>query len=343
MNTCKLCLTQEANKKGSHIVPHFLLKRVENIKGKSARDFELGFAIGEFDTESYFGRSVPPENLEEVFGEINDEEIQANKHPLVVDHFFCASCEERFSKVESEYAKTMETFADGVYESGVNGAVAILFWATVIWRMSINKKSGVFLNDDENEVLRQLLDKFLTHDCGMIDRQGMSEDAVVKNVSYKLIRCHSFSHQNITYLIWHPDFTKVYSILIDEFILCFSVDGNYDEFVDGDFFGLKSEIVASSENNVQSNEKIHSIGKSKFQLVLLNLVKRVSQERRSRLDEFWDDLHVELGGEGETMPEFIKQEIMDELTSSEKKMGRKHNLKEIRKCTFKVLSKYGPQ
>ena len=82
MNTCKLCLTQEANKKGSHIVPHFLLKRVENIKGKSARDFELGFAIGEFDTESYFGRSVPPENLEEVFGEINDEEIQANKHPL---------------------------------------------------------------------------------------------------------------------------------------------------------------------------------------------------------------------------------------------------------------------
>ena len=121
------------------------------------------------------------------------------------------------------------------------------------------------------------------------------------------------------------------------------MDGNYDEFVDGDFFGLKSEIVASSENNVQSNEKIHSIGKSKFQLVLLNLVKRVSQERRSRLDEFWDDLHVELGGEGETMPEFIKQEIMDELTSSEKKMGRKHNLKEIRKCTFKVLSKYGPQ
>jgi len=336
-------LTQEAKKKGSHIVPHFLLKRVENIKGKSARDFELGFAIGEFDTESYFGRSVPPENLEEVFGEINDEEIQANKHPLVVDYFFCASCEERFSKVESEYAKTIEIFADGVYESGVNGAVGTLFWASVIWRMSINKKSGVFLSDDENEILRQLLDKFLTHDCGMIDKQGMSEDMVAKNISYKLIRCHSFSHENTTYLICHPDFRKVYSILIDEFILCFSIDGKYDEFVDRDFFGLKSEIVICVENNAQTNEKIHSLIKNKFQLVLQNLVKRVSQERRIKLDEFWDSLHVELGGVGKTMPDSIKKEIMDELTSNEKKLGRKHNLREIQQCTFKVLSKYGPK
>lgn len=34
MEKCNLCKENDADKKGSHIVPHFLLKRIENIEGK---------------------------------------------------------------------------------------------------------------------------------------------------------------------------------------------------------------------------------------------------------------------------------------------------------------------
>jgi len=47
MDNCKLCKNKPADKKGSHIVPHFLLKRIENEEGKSERDYEIGFSIGQ--------------------------------------------------------------------------------------------------------------------------------------------------------------------------------------------------------------------------------------------------------------------------------------------------------
>jgi hypothetical protein len=83
---CRLCHKKEADKKGSHIVPHFLLKRIENIEGKTQRDYELGFRIDKMGMSSHFGRSVQSEKLEETFGEISDKDIENNTHPLVVDN-----------------------------------------------------------------------------------------------------------------------------------------------------------------------------------------------------------------------------------------------------------------
>jgi len=50
-----------------------------------------------------------------------------------------------------------------------------------------------------------------------------------------------------------------------------------------------------------------------------------------------------LGGEGETMPIALKDEIMKEITSEEKTLGRKHTLEDIRDSTFSVLKKYAFQ
>ena len=171
MSTCRLCETREANKKGSHIVSHFLLKRIENVDGKPGRDYELGFAIGEFDTESYFGRAVSPEKLEETFGELTEDEIAGNKHPLIVDHYFCSVCEERLSKIEGEYSKMLVTFdKEKEYASGASSSIGLLFWMSVFWRMSIHQHSGTYLSDEENELMRSFLDRFLSIDISKIDQ-----------------------------------------------------------------------------------------------------------------------------------------------------------------------------
>lgn len=34
MSKCLLCNTNEADKTGSHIIPHFLMKMIDNQKGK---------------------------------------------------------------------------------------------------------------------------------------------------------------------------------------------------------------------------------------------------------------------------------------------------------------------
>jgi small subunit ribosomal protein S6 len=62
-NKCKRCHTNFADKKGSHLVPHFLLKRIENIEGKTQRDYEIGYVFEKFNVSSHFGRSVQDESI----------------------------------------------------------------------------------------------------------------------------------------------------------------------------------------------------------------------------------------------------------------------------------------
>jgi hypothetical protein len=193
MENCLLCNNKKAYKKGSHIVPHFLLKRIENVEGKTGRDYELGFAIGEFNTDSHFGRAVQPEKLEEVYGELSDEEIESNKHPLVVDYIFCSPCETRLSKIESEYAKTLNTHSNEEYDSGISAELGLLFWVSIVWRMSINKKSGVQLSKNENETLRRILDRCLTNNISTIDINSMRTSKDLKKINYKLFRSRDSS------------------------------------------------------------------------------------------------------------------------------------------------------
>jgi hypothetical protein len=340
MNKCLLCKTRDADKKGSHIVPHFLLKRIENIDDKQGRDYELAFAIGEFDTEAYFGRAVSPEKLEDTFGKLSDEEIDSNRHPLVVDFYFCAYCEERLSKIESEYAGTLATYnLQSTYESGITAELGFLFWGSIIWRMSIHQHSGTYLSDTENEMLRNLLDTFLASKISEIDQVKVKQDKIGKGISYRLLRSPKFSENNITYMAWHPAFRKVNSLIIDEFILSFSLTDSYDEYDSIDFLGANADILGSTKNAGGTNENIGPLSQEKMMSVNQSLVKATATQRRDRLSEFWDTVHTELGGTGQ-MPSYIKNEILDELSSEEKKMGRKHNQNEIQSSTFKVLLKY---
>ncbi|WP_272152102.1 hypothetical protein [Tenacibaculum aiptasiae] len=342
MKNCQLCKDNKADKKGSHIVPHFLLKRIENIEGKSGRDYELGFSIGEFNTDSHFGRSVQPEKLEDIYGELSDKEIEENKHPLVVDFMFCSSCETRFSIIESEYAKTLSKSDDKEYDSGIPSELGLLFWASVLWRMSINKKSGVQLTKNENEVLRRILNRCLTDNISNIDFETMRNSKDLQKINYKIFRSPDYTDKHPTFLLLHPKFRKPYTLIINEFVLLFSFKNNFNDYLNKDCFGLEEEVFVAPINQNNSNELIKPIEESFFLNMNTELINLMKTIRVKKLDLFFNKLHRGIGGKGNTMPEAIRKEIMDELTAEEKKLGRKYNITDLRNSTMKVMKKYAP-
>lgn len=340
MEKCKLCLINDADKKGSHIVPHFLLKRIENVEGKTGRDNELGFTIDELNTTSYFGRSVTPEKLEEVFGEITDDDIEKNNHPLIVDNFFCSSCEKRFAVVESEYAKSIEVTGNGIYETGVSGALGFLFWSSIFWRMSINEKNGFRLNPEQEEVLRQLLDEHLKDELSEINAELGDLTAEQEKISYKLLRCCNYSISNPTHLVVHPEFSYPFSILLDEYILLITLNDSYRDYQSKDFFGIKDEVGIAPNNNRKGREQILSLNETEFSKVCMGFIYYVENKRVSNIREYLDKLHIRLGGAGIHMPENIKREVFLEITAEEKKLGRKLNNEDLISSVYKVLSRY---
>lgn len=337
MKNCSLCRSKKANKKGSHIVPHFLLKRIENIEGQTGRDYELGFTIGEFNTDSHFGRAVQPEKLKEIYGELSDEEIESNKHPLVVDHIFCNSCETRLSKIESEYAKTLHTASNEEYDSGIPAELGLLFWASILWRMSIDKKSGIQLTKNENETLRRILDRCLSIDISTIDINSMGTSKDLKKINYKLLRSPNFTNKHPTILFLHPKFRKPYTLLIDEFVLLFSFKNNFNDYLNKDCFGIKKQVFIASINQNKSNEVILPIEESKFLQINTELINFIKTIRDSNVDMICNSLHVAMGGKGKTMPKKFREEIMVELASKEKTSGRKYNLTDLQNSIIKVM------
>lgn len=339
MENCKLCREKLAEKKGSHIVPHFLLRRIENIEGKTGRDYELGFYIEEFDTKSYFGRALQPDKLEDIYGALSDEEIEKNKHPLVVDNFFCADCEYRFSLIESEYSKTLNTIGNGNFKSGVSSEIGLLFWLSVFWRISINKRSGVELTSGENEISRRILKRELTQSICSIDIKKMQTYKDLNRITYKVIRCPNFSDKNPTFLFFHPNFDKPYSLMIDEYIVFLSFKNSYEHYKTRDFFGIQNEVFELTTNCVGTDEEISAITVNKLIAVNDDIINKMKTIRMAHLDKFFNKLHIAIGGHGPVMPVKIRTQILNELTSTEKKLGRKFTIQDLRDSTMKILEK----
>lgn len=340
MEKCNLCKENDADKKGSHIVPHFLLKRIENIEGKTGRDYEIGFKIGRLFSKSHFGRAVQPEKLEETFGEISDKDIQNNNHPLVTDHLLCSECEERLAQIESRYSQTLQTLDKVNYQSGISSSEGILFWISIFWRMSIHGESGIKLTAGQNEQLRVILDTFLPLKNKGLDEKLIAESDLLKRLSYKIIRCHNCEPQNGKWLLFHPDFYNSLCLFIDEFVVVLSLDGQYDELEKTNCFGINDLILDAPTNSAGGQEIIKPFDKSIFIEFTQKIVNKLRDVYMGGLHEFFDQAHVAAGGKGDKMPAEMKQEIMEELVSVEKKMGRKYTQEEIIKSTYKIMQKH---
>lgn len=336
MDNCKLCLQNEADETGSHLIPHLLLKRVVNVEGKTGRDQEMGFNLGMTTSTSSFGRAVSPEKLKELYGELSDEDIENNIDPNVVDYYFCKNCEKRLATIESTYSNVVSNA-----KTKSKGLPAILFWTSIFWRMSISKRYGQFLREEQEEKIRVFLDSFLSRNISEVPDYLNDSQAEEFKISYRILRCNNYSSANATHILFHPEFFFPYAALIDEFIVALSLDGKYSDFENKGFLGIQEEILKSIDNNGSKDEDISQIEAKSFSIVCSAVINKIKQKRVDFIDETINAIAKYLGY-GNTMPENLRKLIYQEITSESKPLARKYTLEDMNESILTVLSNNPP-
>lgn len=338
---CRLCCKEPADRKGSHIVPHFLLKRVINVEGKTQRDYEIGFRLDNMGMSSYFGRAVQPEKLEAIYGEISDEDIAKNQPQLVVDNYYCSECEKRLSLIENAYSKTLNKTGIQVYESGVTTILGLLFWGSVVWRISNHGKSGVNLKPEQEKLLGNILDKYLPkRDIQELNNIDFSNIEDLSKISYKLIRFIGLEENDSKFLFVDPEYDNCFVLFIDEFIVVFTFDKNYGNFGKKSKLELEKLFESVEESELDGNEKIYPFVKDAYINICKKLIDIAKDQYYAGISTFCDTIHRELGGEGDTMPPEIKNEIFQELALIPTELGRKYTQENLVCSVMRVLQNH---
>lgn len=285
---------------------------------------------------SSFGRSVSPEKLSGLYGELSDEDIENNIDPHVVDNYFCKDCEKRLATIESTYSKVVSN-----PNTECNGAPALLFWTSIFWRMSISKKYGQFLREEQEEKLRSFLNKYLSKDISEIPDFFNENQIKEYNISYKILRCTDYSDKKPTHILFHPEFFFPYTALLDEFIVALSFHMNYNDFENQDFFGIQEEVLNSKANNGSEDEEISRIETQSFKSACDGVIDKIKQKRVDFIDENLNAI-AKYFGYGNTMPENLRKLIYKEITSDSKPLARKYTFEDMKTSIFNVLSKHPP-
>src|SRR4051812_14167058 len=102
---CLICQRNKADKKGSHLIPAFIISTALSYEGTKRRDYEvMAMTTSTGLTEMFVGRNILPETIRSVTARDIDEHIEDNLNPNVKDFIFCSNCEKRLSILESYFA-----------------------------------------------------------------------------------------------------------------------------------------------------------------------------------------------------------------------------------------------
>ncbi|MCH8048068.1 MAG: hypothetical protein IID44_30610, partial [Planctomycetes bacterium] len=134
----------------------------------------------------------------------------------------------------------------------------------------------------------------------LIDEKGIKENGLVKSLSYKLLRSSDCKDDDAKWLFFHPDFYNPLCLLIDEFVLCFSFDDNFEDIDKKDCLGMNEMIKQAPINKADSDskEKIKPFDNATYKQMASKLVEMAKEDYNDGLDAFFDKVHVTAGGKG---------------------------------------------
>jgi hypothetical protein len=162
MNTiCKLCEKDNADKTGSHIITHWLIKGCMNLDGSGFRDKEFYFQLdlGRFESRKFIGRSLSPEN-ESVTKYSAYKNL--NQDAFKEDYIFCSKCEKHFGLIENNFKirvhdKLEKTDKKEISFTGTDVLLIRMFFYIQLWRVSASSSYNLKLNINFEERLRKLI------------------------------------------------------------------------------------------------------------------------------------------------------------------------------------------
>jgi len=339
MNKCKLCATKDADDTGSHVVPHFLLKRIFNIENAKGRDQEISFKISASDVQMSFGRSVQPEKLEELFGELTDEELEAKAMAdLVVDYEWCKSCEKKFADLESFYAKTLAIEKGNEYQSTADSLTALMFWLSIIWRISVTGKNNLRLSAKDERKIRNLLNEF---ESGKDSQEFIKKwTPVLNDISYQVYRSPDYykkiDSEHGTFLLDGKNM-QPYAMMVDEFSVLIYMKKTYLRQISPAFFGF--EKLNGTLSTYTSGGNVTPLSVEEYGVYVSKVVGFMKDIKLGWYVAKLNRLYRKLGHQG-NMPKHIVDEIITQMTSDEKKLGRKYTYEDFAKTTREVVLKH---
>lgn len=332
MGFCKICNEVNADKTNSHIIPSFLAALFFSYDGSGKRGKELMFTLSSSQRTVYTG-GLPSTKIEDVFdmNTLTEERIknELSKNTIARDYIFCSNCE-RFLSVylESPYSRKVK---EG---HRVEADISLLFWLSVVWRMSLVGDLGFKLPSFLEEELRQKLDIFFKLKENNADVSQLVEEI---QFNYRIVRCTDFCKSYGGSIYSEYDEVKnVLTSMIGDFCLCITFD---EESLPEDysFYDLEIYINKASVNNGQVDETILEVPINDYHSSVEKYARFFTSIEIARGLIILDCLWIESGCIGH-MPIRMKMLIFNDMSESEAKIGDKYTLDQYRN-TFNRLIK----
>lgn len=317
---CLLCEEHNAYKTGSHIVPSFIMRR---INGDGMRDHEVGFEIRGAIVEPYFGRDIYEDKRREITE--NEDKMESRDNLDVSDYIFCTECEKYFGRLESAYAPSLSLdFSEKrtTINNKVSPSYALLFWCSIIWRVSVTGHLGQRLNPELEERLRIALATDNTDDL---------------NVKYALFRCKDYGKIDDRGTSVCMDVNdKTVLLVADDFMLVMVFDIGAEQ-QDVNLMDIGVSLKPDSLNDGVKPEEISPMPVHIFDYVMQS-VMRIAV-RSMQLPDKFEGLHKVVFGGG--LPEELLTDILYLMQSHPCKMGDRYSVKHYAWCYKEVLKKHG--
>ncbi|TKC08043.1 hypothetical protein FA048_12835 [Pedobacter polaris] len=314
MKLCELCKKNEADKTGSHIIPHFLLKRVDNLDGSDKRDLEFGFRIGNGNVKGYFGRSIQPEKLEETYGEVTDELIAGSRSEMIVDFLLCSDCEKKLAEIEHSYSPSIEKFEKTTFKSNDDPQLSTLFWASVFWRASVSGTLAIKLSDEHEELLRIFLNNGLKTEESEADFTG---------IKYRLLKIEGYQEDRDGFVNFGHNQTNPYYAAIGDQVIKMTFDQDAEKQKVA-FFGFEDAMNDAPLNNVENGEQSMPVNHEMLEHAIAEFTMMLAEDFMEVLDNDLDELHVFLGGNGK-MDDELKSAIKKNIEQDEIPLGHRYS------------------
>ena len=318
MGKCLLCLQNDADKTGSHIIPSFLMKRVN---GEGKRDHEIGFMVKNGISSTYFGRDVYEEKRRTITD--NEQKLYSRENYDVKDYIFCKHCEELLASLESKYAQSVNlaySSKSNIKNTKVTSVEAMLFWCSIVWRVSVTEHLGSRLQKDLEERLRVAI---ITNNI-----EGL-------NVSYALFRCKDYAKKTENGTCVCMDIAdKSILLFVDDYMLVMVFD--LDDDAEFELFGIGLTL---KKNTLNTGDKLEEISPLPID-VFTNLIFSVERTliTNMQIPEKIQELHTLIFRQ--PIPKDILCETLERMLTTGK-LGDKYTVEHYVMCYKEVLKKHG--
>lgn len=317
---CLLCGKRKADKTGSHIVPSFIMKR---INGDGKRDHEVGFVIKSGIVKPYFGRDIYEDKRRTITG--REDLMESRTNYDVRDNIFCKECENYFGTLESAYAPSLDlSFMEDseTVNKKVSSSNALLFWCSVVWRLSVTGHLDLKLFSELEDRLRVAL-------------ETKNTDAL--NVKYALFRCKDYGKvEGRSTSVCMDVKDKSVLLIADDFMLIMVFDVEEKQHI-VKLMNMELNLKSETLNCGCLHEKISPLPVSFFDDVCASIIHMAI--RSMQLPSIYQELHNHLfGGE---LPEVLLNDILYLMQNNPCKLGDRYSVEHYAYCYKEVLVKYG--